>query len=321
MLLQRSVRACSRPVPLIGASKLARHNAMTTKKNILISGAGGLIGSALCDALRGRGHTVRTLSRSSGDVRWDPVNGQLDSGALDGVDAVVHLAGEPIAQRWTDDAKRRILDSRVKGTRLLAEAIAACATKPSFICASGANFYGHAPDAAVDENSPSGQGFLAEVCRAWEAAAQPAVAAGARTVFMRTGIVLSSEGGALAKMLPPFKVGVGGRIGDGKQSMSWISLPDLVQAYVFAMENETVSGAVNAVAPEPASNRVFTKTLGSVIGRPTILPLPAAVVTTLFGEMGEETVLADLVVRPARLKELGFEWAHPDLESALRAAM
>lgn len=294
---------------------------MLNIRTILISGASGLIGSALYNALRGRGHTVSTLSRSSGDVRWDPENGQLDFGALDGIDAVVHLAGEPIAQRWTKAAKRRILDSRVKGTRLLAEAIAACETQPSFICASGANFYGYAPSGSVDEKSPSGEGFLAEVCREWEASAQPAVAAGARTVFIRTGIVLSSKGGALAKMLPPFKMGLGGRIGDGKQNMSWISLPDLVRAYIFALENDTLSGAVNAVAPESVSNRNFTKTLGSVIGRPTIFPLPDAVVTTLFGEMGKETVLADLTVCPTRLKELGFEWAHPDLEEALRAVM
>ena len=294
---------------------------MNTTQTILVSGTSGLIGSALCDALHGRGHTVRTLSRSSGDVRWDPLNRQLDSGAIEGIDAVVHLAGEPIAQRWTDAARRRILDSRVKGTRLLAETIAACETKPSFICASGANFYGYAPGGPVDENSPSGEGFLAQVCREWEAAAQPAIAAGARTAFMRTGIVLSAGGGALAKMLPPFKMGLGGRIGDGRQSMSWISLPDLVQAYVFALENVTVSGSVNAVAPEPVNNRDFTKTLGRVIGRPTIFPLPAAVVTTLFGEMGKETVLADLAVHPARLKELGFEWAHADLQTALRAVL
>ena len=294
---------------------------MNPAKTILVSGASGLIGSALSAALRERGHQVRTLSRSNGDVMWNPSSGQLEADALDGVDAVIHLAGEPIAQRWTDEAKRRILDSRVKGTRLLAEAIAAHESKPSFISASGGNFYGYAPEAAVDENSPSGDGFLAEVCRAWEAAAQPAIQAGARAVFMRTGIVLSTEGGALAKMLPPFKMGVGGRIGDGQQMMSWISLADLVQAYVFALENEDLSGAINAVAPEPVSNEVFTKTLGSVLKRPTFFPLPKVVVETLFGEMGRETVLADLCVRPQRLLELGFEWSFPKLEDALRATL
>lgn len=324
ILLKPSVRGCSRPALLFGrivASKLAHYNAMNATQTILISGASGLIGSALCDALRERGHTVRKLSRSPGNVRWDLEKGELDADALDGVDAVVHLAGEPIAQRWTSAAKKRILDSRIKGTRLLAEAIAERETPPSFICASGANFYGYAPEETVDENSPSGDGFLAEVCREWEASTQPAINAGARTVFMRTGIVLSSEGGALAKMLPPFKMGVGGRIGDGKQRMSWISLPDLVQAYVFAVENDSAQAAINAVAPESVSNQDFTKTLGQVIGRPTIFPLPAAVVTTLFGEMGKETVLGDLGVKPARLKELGFEWAHPDLEAALRGVL
>lgn len=292
---------------------------MNATQTILVSGASGLIGSALCALLRERGHQVRTLSRSSGDVGWDPERDRLDAGALDGIDAVVHLAGEPIAQRWSDEAKRRILESRVKGTGLLAKAIAACGRPPVFICASGVNYYGYAPGLAVDENSSSGDGFLAEVCREWEAAARPATAAGARTVLMRTGIVLSAKGGALAKMLTPFKMGVGGRIGDGRQMMSWISLPDLVQAYVFVLEDESVSGAINAVAPEPVRNADFTKKLGQALGRPTIFPLPAAVVRTLFGEMGKETVLADLAVRPARLKELGFGWAQPDLATALRA--
>jgi uncharacterized protein (TIGR01777 family) len=264
---------------------------------------------------------VRALSRSKGDVHWDVQSGMLDDDALDGVDAVIHLAGEPIAQRWSYAARSRILDSRVMGTALLAERIAACTQPPSFICASGINFYGFNPGQAVDEDSPSGEGFLAEVCREWEAAAEPAREAGARTVFMRTGIVLSAQGGALAKMLPPFKMGVGGRIGDGRQGMSWISLPDLVQAYIFALESDSVQGAVNAVAPDPVSNRNFTKTLGSVLGRPTIFPLPAAMVKTLFGEMGKETVLADLSVQPVRLKALGFEWLHRELEVALRAVL
>jgi uncharacterized protein (TIGR01777 family) len=294
---------------------------MSDLKTILVTGASGLIGSALCAALRQRGHTVRTLSRSKGDVHWDIQAGTLDVDALDGVDAVVHLAGEPIAQRWSDAAKQRILDSRVKGTGLLAERIAACPQPPSFICASGINFYGFNPGQVVDEDNPSGEGFLAKVCREWEAATGPAMEAGARTVLMRTGIVLSAQGGALAKMLPPFKMGVGGRIGDGRQGMSWISLPDLVQAYIFAIENDSVQGAVNAVAPEPVTNQVFTKTLGSVLGRPTIFPLPAAVVKTLFGEMGNETVLADLSVQPVRLKAFNFEWTHRELEAALRAVL
>ena len=292
---------------------------MSSAQTVLVTGATGLVGSALSAALRERGHEVRTLSRSRGDFSWDVEAGSLDADALDGVDAVVHLAGEPIAQRWSAEAKRRILSSRVDGTALLAGAIAGCATPPALICASGVNFYGYAPGREVDESSASGDGFLSEVCRAWEAAAKPAVEAGARTVFLRTGIVLSAKGGALAKMLPPFKLGIGGRIGDGRQLMSWISLPDLVQAYVFALENDAVRGPFNAVAPAPVTNQVFTKTLGAVLGRPTVFPLPRSVVKTLFGEMGKETVLADLGVRPKRLQELGFKWAQPELEAALRA--
>ncbi len=294
---------------------------MTQPKTVLITGASGLVGSALAVALRQRGHSVRTLSRSSGDVSWDLDKDMLEAGALDGVDSVVHLAGEPIAQRWTAEAKRQILDSRVKSTRLLSEAIASCDRKPSLICASGGNFYGYNISEFVDERSPSGDGFLAEVCRAWEGAAQPAIDSGARTVFMRTGIVLSAKGGALAKMLPPFKLGVGGRIGNGEQKMSWIGISDLVQAYVCAVENEAVSGAVNAVAPEPVTNEVFTKTLGKALGRPTIFPLPAGVVKTLFGEMGKETVLSDLGVLPKRLEALGFEWKTPELDAALKNAI
>jgi len=294
---------------------------MTQPKTILISGASGLVGSAVSKMLQQRGHSVRTLSRSTGDVRWDVEAGQLDASALDGVDAVIHLAGEPIAQRWSDAARERILQSRVKGTSLLAEAIAARPEKPSFICASGSNFYGHTAADLVDETSPSGEGFLAEVCRAWEGAAQPAIDAGARTVFVRTGIVLAAGGGALAKMLTPFKLGLGGRIAGGNQRMSWISLHDLAAVYSRSVEDETLSGAINAVSPNPVCNGIFTKTLGKVLGRPTIFPFPAAVVTTLFGDMGRETVLADLGVLPQRLEALGFAWQAPDLEQALRETL
>ena len=277
-----------------------------------------MIGQPLCAALKARGHTVRTLSRSSrGDFQWDVVAGKLDAKALSGVDAVVHLAGESVSQRWTSEAKKRILKSRVEGTRLLVGAILKQSTRPAFISASGISYYGIDRERSVDETSQSGKGFLAEVTREWEGAAQPLVDAVVRTAFLRTGIVLSAKGGALAKMLTPFKMGVGGRIGNGRQKMSWISLPDLVQVYVFAVENDSVWGPINAVAPEPVTNRVFTKTLGKVLGRPTIFPLPKAVVKTLFGEMGEETVLSDLGVLPKRLTKLGFEWKQPDLEYTL----
>jgi uncharacterized protein (TIGR01777 family) len=269
-----------------------------------------------------RGHSVRTLSRSDqGDHQWDVAAGQLDSRALDCVDAVIHLAGESVAQRWTDSVKARILDSRVDSTRLLVDSILAQEKRPTYIAASGISYYGIDSERLVDESSGSGKGFLAEVTRQWEGAAQALTDADVRTVFLRTGIVLSAKGGALAKMLTPFKLGVGGRIGDGQQKMSWISLPDLVSVYVFAVENVSVRGAVNAVAPEPVTNSTFTKTLGKVLGRPTLFPLPAGLVKILFGEMGKETVLSDLGVLPKSLTEFGFEWQQPELISALKQTL
>ena len=286
-----------------------------------MSGASGLIGRPLAEALRADGHTVRTLSRSSGDFLWDPSEGELDDAALDGVDAVIHLAGEGVAQRWTDAAKARILNSRVDGTSLLAERILAAGIQPEFICASGINYYGHDRDEDLAESASSGAGFLAEVCRQWEAAAQPLEQTGCRCVFVRTGIVLSKEGGALSKMLPPFRAGVGGRIGDGKQRMSWIALEDMVRVYQHCLTESDLHGAVNAVAPEPVTNLSFTKTLGKVLGRPTFLPLPATVVRALFGEMGGETVLSDLAIIPEVLTQNGFTWEYPELEAAFKNAL
>lgn len=295
------------------------------KKNILITGSSGLIGSALLTYLTKQGYSVSILKRSKvlevNEFFWDPSRGEIDKLALKGIDVVVHLAGEPIAQRWSSSAKKRIVNSRVNATRLLAEAIAQSQAHPSLICASGTNYYGDQPEGVVDESSPPGLGFLAEVCRQWESAANPAIEAGVRVVFMRTGIVLSGHGGALAKMLPFFKAGLGGRIGHGQQKMSWISLPDLVSAYVFAVENVSVQGAVNAVAPEPVTNSKFTKTLGKVLGRPTVFPLPASLVKMLFGEMGRETVLSNLAVLPKSLTELGFEWQQAELEIALKQTL
>ena len=295
---------------------------MTTLKTILITGASGLVGESLCATLMARGYSVRTLSRSGrGDYQWDVAAGQLDPHVLDGVDAVIHLAGESVAQRWTEAAKARILDSRVESTRLLVDLILAQEKRPAYIAASGISYYGIESKCTVDESSVSGKGFLAEVTRQWEGAAQSLTEAGVRTVFLRTGIVLSARGGALAKMLTPFKLGVGGRIGHGQQLMSWISLPDLVSAYVFAVENVSVQGAVNAVAPEPVTNSSFTKTLGKVLGRPTVFPLPTGLVKMLFGEMGRETVLSNLGVLPNSLNELGFEWQQAELETALKQTL
>jgi len=291
---------------------------MAESKTILVTGATGLIGQPLCRHLRDAGHSIRTLSRGrSGDFQWDPAKGLLPAEALAGVDAIIHLAGESVAQRWTAKAKKRILDSRVTGTALLARKILEGETRPDFISASGINFYGYDQDEPVDEASPGGRGFLAEVCREWEGAAKPLEAAGCRCVYLRTGVVLSQDGGALAKMLPPFKAGAGGRIGNGRQSMSWIALDDLIRIYAVCLEDSELSGPVNAVAPAPVTNQTFAETLGKVLGRPAFLPVPSLAVRALFGEMGRETVLSNLTVTPGKLNKIGFDWSFPQLEAAL----
>ncbi|CAA6690128.1 MULTISPECIES: TIGR01777 family oxidoreductase [unclassified Lentimonas] len=291
---------------------------MNTSKTILVTGATGLVGGALCVELRRRGHTVRTLSRSRGDFRWDVAAGELDAGAVEGVDAVVHLAGEPVAQRWTKDRRDRILRSRVDSAQLLVNAILQQSQRPDFICASGINYYGYNCAGPVDESSPSGEGFLAEVCRQWEGAAQPLVDAGVRTVSTRIGLVLSGEGGALSKMLPAFKLGLGGRVGLGTQLMSWIALSDLVQMLCRCVEDASISGPINAVAPAAVTNAEFTKALGKVLRRPTFCAVPCSVVNLLFSEMGRETLLGNVGAVPARMQAAGFEWEQPGLESCLR---
>ncbi|MDD2600003.1 MAG: TIGR01777 family oxidoreductase [Kiritimatiellae bacterium] len=292
---------------------------MHQTKSILVSGASGLIGSALCLALTQRGHTVRTLSRSHGDRRWDVGGQTLEKSALDEIDCVIHLAGENIAQRWTPAARERILQSRTESTRLLAANILKQERPIDFISASGINFYGETErDKPATEMNPAGSGFLAAVCQAWEHAAQPLQEAALRTVFIRTGVVLSARGGALAKMLPPFRLGLGGRIGSGEQKMSWISLPDIVRIYITAVEDQSLSGAINATAPQAVSNLEFTKTLGRVLKRSAVCPIPAVMINLLFGAMGRETILANLNVAPARLVQKGFEWHYPELEPLLR---
>lgn len=295
---------------------------MNTRKTVLVTGATGLVGRPLCRALVAGGHRVRTVSRGAGgDVHWDPGAGVLDASALEGVDAVIHLAGESVAQRWTEATKRRILESRERGTALLAERVLASEQRPVFITASGINFYGFDRSGTVDETAGSGDGFLADVCRRWEGAAQPMEEAGCRCVYVRTGVVLSAEGGALTKMLPAFRAGAGGRIGNGRQAMSWIALEDLVRIYQRCLLDGQLSGAVNAVAPKPVSNAVFADTLGKVLGRPTFLPTPAVVVRSLFGEMARETVLSNLSVVPRRLERSAFDWAFPRLEDALKNSL
>lgn len=290
---------------------------MKTTKNILVTGASGLVGQALCPLLRSNGHTVQTLSRSSGDYQWDPASGEIDPSALDKVDVVIHLAGESVAQRWTKAAKKRILDSRAQSSELLVREILKRDHPITYISASGINYYGHSQKEPVDEASASGEGFLAEVCRQWEGAAAELIEADIRCVFVRTGVVLSSDGGALAKLLPPFKAGLGGKVGSGEQMMSWIALNDLARIYLFCVEDQSVSGPINAVAPQAVTNLAFTKAIGSAIGRPTAIPLPGFAVKLMFGEMGGETILSDLSVKPTGLKNAGFEWVHENINGAL----
>ncbi len=282
-----------------------------------------MIGRSVCDALRRRGHTVRTLSRRHGDVIWHVERGYIDSSAFDGINCIIHLAGENIAQRWSAAARARIVQSRLATTRLLMSEITRHGRKIDFICASGINFYGYDRDDKLTEESPSGSGFLAELCCRWEGAITGSAAAEllADAKFIRTGVVLTPEGGALKKMLPIFKAGLGGPLGWGHQMMSWISLADIVRIYVRAVEDNTLTGAVNAVAPGNVSNAEFTRALGAVLHRPVCLPVPEFALKMVFGEMARETVLANLQVLPQKLRQLRFEWKHPDITTALKAML
>lgn len=291
---------------------------------VLVTGASGLIGATLVPFLTTGGHAVTRLVRNArpdtGTIRWDPDAGTVDAAGLDGHDAVVHLAGESIASgRWTPARKERIRQSRVRGTRLLAETLARLPHPPrTLVSASAIGWYGDRGDAIVDEDAAPGSGFLADVCREWEAASEPARVAGIRVVHVRLGVVLTPAGGALAQMLTPFRLGVGGRIGDGRQWMSWIGIDDAVGALHHALVTETLSGAVNAVAPDPVTNADFTKTLARVLRRPALLPVPAAAARLAFGEMADALLLASTRVRPARLAAAGYPFRTPTLEGALR---
>ena len=295
---------------------------------VAVTGATGLVGAALVSALREAGHRVDRLTRrapapGSTDVQWDPARGRLDPRALEGVDAVVHLAGEPIAAlRWTPAVKARIRESRVDGTRLLAETLARLPRPPRVLVSTSAvGYYGDRGDAALTEESPPGAGFLADVCRAWEAAADPARAAGIRVVHPRVGVVLAGQGGALPRIALPFRLGAGGVIGSGRQYWSWIELGDLVRVLELCLALDALAGPVNAVAPAPATNRELTHVMGRVLGRPTLVPLPAIAVRLLLGEMGQALLLDSARVLPRRLERAGFRFRHPELEGALRAAL
>jgi uncharacterized protein (TIGR01777 family) len=295
-----------------------------TSFTVAISGATGLIGTALASALREKGNTVRRLVRSTqramaGDIIWDPARGQLDARDLNGCDAIIHLAGAPIAERWTSEHKREILDSRVRGTSLIARAVAAMNVKPSVVLSGSAiGYYGSRADELLDESSSRGSDFLASVVQQWEDAARPIADAGVRLVTLRTGIVLSSEGGALGKMLLPFRIGAGGRVGDGQQWMSWIALADHVRALDHLLHADTVAGPVNITAMNPVRNADFAETLGRVLNRPAIIPVPVFALELAFGEMAGATVLASQRVAPRRLSESGFAFDYPTLEQALR---
>ncbi len=288
---------------------------------LLVSGASGLIGSALLPALQSSGYEVTRLVRGAasgkGDIAWDPSR-PLAPESVSGFDAVVHLAGESIVGRWTDAKKRRVHESRVQGTRNLAEALAAAPQAPRvFISASAIGYYGDRGEETLREESSSGNGFLPEVCREWEAAAEPAAKAEIRTVQMRFGVVLSASGGALGKMLPPFRMGIGGIVGRGRQWMSWIDIDDVIGAIQHAMKNDTLHGPVNVVGPNPVRNAEFTKTLASVLSRPAILPMPAFAARLVFGQMADELLLASQRVEPAKLSASGYAFQKPELRSTL----
>jgi uncharacterized protein (TIGR01777 family) len=287
---------------------------------IAITGSSGLVGRRLAADLAARGHDVLRVTRAAagpGSVTWDPAARRIDAGALDGVDAIVHLAGETVGQRWSSSARARILESRVDGTRTIAEAAASLARPPAvLVCASAVGVYGDRGDEELSESSPRGAGFLADVVTAWEAAAQPARDAGIRTVHLRTGIVLSPEGGALKSLLPPFRLGLGGRVGSGKQWWPWLTLDDTVAAYRFTIESD-LSGPVN-LAAGAARNADFTRALGRVLRRPTIFPLPAVAVRAGFGQMGVEMLLGGQRLLTPALDAAGFAFADRELEPALR---
>lgn len=291
-------------------------------QRVLVSGAAGLVGSELTAFLTTGGHEVCALTRhpkSADQVGWSPSDGSIEADKLIGLDAVVHLAGESIVGRWTSSKKQRIRDSRIKGTRLLAETLATLREKPKcLVCASATGFYGDRGDEVLTEESLPGSGFLAELCQEWEQACQPARDAGIRVVNVRIGLVLTPKGGLLGTLLPLFKSGFAGRVGDGTQWMSWIAIDDLVDVFHAGIMDETLTGALNATAPHPVTNAEFTKTLGRVLGRPTFLPVPKLAVKAALGEAGDELALASARVLPSRLQQRGHAFRFEELEPALR---
>ena len=297
---------------------------MKIDQRILVSGVSGPIGKALLPELPKRGHVIRLVrGRVTGNdqISWNPAQA-LPPQQVEGFDIVIHLAGETIVGRWNAAKKARIRDTRVQGTKTLVESLTKTAHPPRvFICASAIGYYGDRGDEILREESAPGSDFLAQVCREWETATQPATNAGIRTVNTRFGVILSRNGGALPKMLPPFRMGVGGRIGNGRQWMSWIHIADVVGAIEHALDNPSVSGAVNVVGPNPAMNAEFTRTLARVLHRPAIFPMPAFAARLAFGEMGDALLLASQRVEAAKLTANGYRFQFEDLSAALAALL
>lgn len=298
---------------------------MLTAMKILVSGSHGLVGKALTHSLTNDGHEIVRLVRrertfGTPEVEWHPDEGRIDAAQLAGIEAVVHLAGDNIANgRWTKDKKRIIRESRVQGTLLLSETIASMSQPPSvFISASAIGFYGDRGDELLSEQSQPGKDFLSNVCVDWEAATMAASEKGIRTTHTRFGVILDKNEGALAKMLPPFRAGIGGKIGPGTQWMSWIALADVIAALKFVLADKTIRGPVNVVAPNPVTNAEFTKTLAQVLSRPAIFPLPAFAARMAFGEMADALLLASQKVDPGVLEDNGFLFSWPTLEPALK---
>jgi uncharacterized protein (TIGR01777 family) len=291
--------------------------------NIAVTGASGLIGAALVPALRGSGHTVRVLvrqpPRDSSEISWDPGRGRLDPAALTGLDAVIHLAGAGIGNhRWTEGYRQQILDSRVTGTTLLADTLAAVRPRPRvLLSASAVGWYGDTGDREADESAPVGTGFLAGVTAAWEASTTAAEQAGIRVCHLRSGVVLSARGGALATQLRLFRFGLGGRLGSGRQWLSWISLTDEIAAIRFLLAAEAVHGPVNLTSPEPVTNAAFTRALSSALHRPAVLPLPAVVLRAALGGFADEGVLVSQRITPRVLTTAGFAFSHPSIDTVM----
>ena len=294
---------------------------------IVVAGAAGLVGTALVPALRAAGHDVRRLVRRAAsapdEIAWDPATGSLDPAQLSGVDAVINLAGENVgAGRWTARRREEILRSRVAATRTLVAAIKTAARPPGVLLnASAVGFYGDRGDECLDESSAIGGGFLPEVCLAWETHAQVAAAAGVRVAVLRFGVVLAGRGGALAKMLPLFRLGLGGRLGSGQQWMSWVSLDDAVGAILHALHEPRCTGPINIVAPEPVTNAVFTAALGRALRRPAVLPAPAWALRLALGAMADGALLASTRAEPAQLRTTRFVFRHATITEALAAAI